>query len=130
MTLREARIMFTRLKAELILWVNQEMGPQGYGIASGEGMDRLTEKDSTSDHMKGSLHNVGLAEDEDLYKDGKYVCYEGPSCKNSLHDPLDRGHDQIGAKWESMHQNCKWGGRFKDPNHYSFAPKELVGNRK
>ncbi|MDP2735090.1 MAG: M15 family peptidase [bacterium] len=102
MTLREARCEFTKMLAWLILWACE----QGYEPALAEGMDRRTEKDPTSDHMKNSLHDIGLAQDIDLYRDGKYL--------SNTED-----HLPLGEKWESM--GGAWGGRFKDGNHYSLA---------
>ena len=63
MTLKEARIKFTAFIPIII----QQMRIQGYQPAFAEGMDRKTEKDPTTDHMKNSLHELGLAQDIDLY---------------------------------------------------------------
>ena len=84
------------------------------GAALAEGMDRITEKDPTTDHMKGSLHEIGLAQDIDLYKDGKW---------------LDKTEDHLpfGEWWEAYGElqgiPLAWGGRFKDGTHYSFSWK-------
>lgn len=114
MTLRQARVKFTALLADLIQVINDT---DGYEAALAEGMDRLTDRDPTSDHMKNSLHNVGLAQDIDLYRNGVWQ------------DRTEQ-HLQFGIVWEKMHPHCRWGGRFSDGNHYSFAPPELVGNRR
>jgi hypothetical protein len=44
-----------------------------------------------------------------LFKDGKY-------CVNT------EDHRELGEFWESLHEGCRWGGRFRevDGNHYSF----------
>lgn len=52
-----------------------------------------------------SLHKSRLAIDLNLFKDKKY-----------LHD--DDGYKALGEWWES--QGGTWGGRFKDPNHFSM----------
>jgi hypothetical protein len=108
MTLREARCAFTFALSKLVL----EARNLGYEPAFAEGMDRVTEKDPTTDHMKGSLHELGLAQDIDLYKDGKYLE------KTEDHTPL-------GEYWEALGKTLgwplAWGGRFKDGNHYSLA---------
>ncbi len=116
MTLREARVIFTKCKAELVLWVDA----RGYEIADGEGMDRITAKDPTTDHMKGSLHEIGLAQDFDLYKDGVYLD------KSEDHKPLGDQWKRIGAKYGIP---LAWGGDFKDKdgkpkpdgNHYALT---------
>lgn len=115
MTLGEARRSFTFY---LVMHLLPAMYKAGYRPALNEGMDRLTAKDPSSDHMKGSLHDLGLAQDIDLYDNaGKYLS-------------KTEDHQIFGELWESLHKYCKWGGRWGDGNHYSFAPPELVGNRK
>ena len=113
MTLREARTTFTLLLCRLVLWAETK----GYLIALDETTERITEKDPTSDHMKNSLHHLGLAADLLLYRDGVYLS------KTS-------DYKEVGEHWETMHQHCRWGGRFFDGNHFSFAPPKLVGTRK
>ncbi|MFA5584622.1 MAG: hypothetical protein WDA09_10450, partial [Bacteriovoracaceae bacterium] len=72
-------------------------------------MDRRTEKDPSTDHMKNSLHEIGLAQDIDLYDStGKWLKYT-------------EDHLVSGLVWEKRHELCCWGGRFGDGNHYSFA---------
>ncbi len=112
--LRDARMKFTKF----IILLLQEMIRCGYHPILDEGMDRKTDKDPTSDHMKNSLHGLGLAQDILLWND--YMEY------------LDRTehHGQFGEFWENLHPYCKWGGHFGDGNHYSFADPQLVGNRK
>lgn len=110
MTYREARCRFTEALCELVLHARE----LGYEMAFAEGMDRITAKDPTTDHMKGSLHELGLAQDIDLYKDGIY-----------LKETAD--HAALGAWWEALGQNhglpLVWGGRFKNPdgNHYAWS---------
>ena len=61
-------------------------------------------------HMKNSLHFQGLAVDIDLIKDGKYLS-------------KTEDHKKFGEYWESLDEDCRWGGRFKNPdgNHYSVT---------
>lgn len=113
MKLKEARIKYSRLLAQLVLWIFS----QGYEVAFDEGMDRITAKDPTSDHMKNSLHELGLAQDLLIYKGGTYLT-------------ATEDYKFAGEKWESMHPLCRWGGRFQDGDHFSFAPPEIVGNKK
>jgi hypothetical protein len=108
MTLKEARILFTTLKAEHVLWINRSAGlGLGTRVAEGEGMDRITERDPTSDHMRTSLHHIGLAVDLDMYVNGEY-------------QTTTEAHDASGRMWELRHPLCRWGGRFGDGNHYSI----------
>jgi len=110
MTLREARCLFTRCLADLIYWATSH----GYEVAFAEGMDRLTPTDPTSDHMAGSLHHLGLAQDIDLYRAGKW-------CERT------EDHLPLGVYWEELGAErnipLTWGGRFRKPdgNHYSFT---------
>jgi hypothetical protein len=59
-------------------------------------------------HMDDSLHEIRLAGDLNLFKDGVF-----------LQETED--HKQFGEAWEKLHPNFKWGGRFNDGNHYSFG---------
>lgn len=108
MTYRKARCFFTYALADLVFYADK----LGYEMAFAEGMDRVTAKDPTTDHMPGSLHEVGLAQDIDLYKDGVYLD------KTSDHQPF-------GEWWEAFGRQegvpLTWGGHFKDGNHYSLA---------
>jgi hypothetical protein len=113
MILREARCLFTFLLCDLILWGKAK----GYDIAFDEVTEKITERDPTSDHMKNSLHHSGLAADLILYKNGTYLF-------------KTEDYRELGEHWETIHNHCKWGGRFSDGNHFSFAPPELVGSKK
>lgn len=103
MTLGDLRRLFTTLICEHILWLKSL---PGYDASFDEGMERLTDKDPTSDHMKDSLHEVGLAMDVNLYYN-----------RNYLRNTSD--HLFSGEVWEKRHSLCRWGGRFGDGNHYS-----------
>lgn len=108
MTLREARCAFSRSLATLILHAYE----QGYEAAFDEVTDRVTAKDPTTDHMKGSLHELGLAADILLYKGGVYLT-------------KTEDYQQLGEWWEAYGKEqglpLAWGGRFKDGNHFSLA---------
>ncbi len=108
MTLREARCAFTYHLARLILWATE----QGYEVALDEVTERLTAKDPTSDHRRGSLHHDGLAADVLLYKDGKYLVGT-------------EDYRTLGEWWEAQgHAHnlpLSWGGRFGDGNHFSLS---------
>lgn len=115
MQLQQARCLFTECLADLVIYATQTLG---WNVAFDEGMERLTDKDPTSDHMKGSLHHVGLAQDLLLFIDNVYQ-------KNSeAYLPLGEYWEQLGrTRWIPL----RWGGRFMkdgvpapDGNHFSF----------
>lgn len=110
MTLREARVLFTRLKAEWITWVFA----QGYELTASEGYVKDTDAadgDYDGPHMNGGAHYTGTGEDFNLFIDKQLVT-------NSDHPVWKK----IGAKWKTMHERCRWGGDFakKDANHISI----------
>jgi hypothetical protein len=108
LSLREARCGFSLALAYLIIYANA----RGYQIAIDEVRDAITKKDPTTDHMKGSLHELGLAADLNLYLDGLWL-------------PETADHKFLGEHWEEigLHLGLPlcWGGRFNDGNHYSLA---------
>ena len=109
MTLKEARIKFSYLFAEKLLPKARELGFE-YAF------DEITNHQGKG-HMVGSLHYSGCAGDLILYnKNGKYIT-----------DP--QSYQSLGEYWESLDENCRWGGRFKDSNHFSYSPRELFGNK-
>lgn len=57
-------------------------------------------------HSK-SVHKVRLAIDLNLFLNGVFL-------ENS------EDHKPLGEWWEKQHPLARWGGRFKDGNHYSF----------
>lgn len=108
MTLREARCQYTECLALLILRARE----QGYEIALDEATERITAKDPTSDHMKGSLHELGLAADLLLYREGTYLT------NTDDYKPLGEWWEALGVK---RNLPLAWGGRFKDGNHFSLG---------
>jgi hypothetical protein len=61
-------------------------------------------------HMKGSLHDVRLAADLNLFVDDKYMATDCPEWQ------------ELGRYWKSLNSMCAWGGDFKskDFNHFSL----------
>lgn len=106
-TLREDRCAFASMIPALI----EEAIRQGFSPALDEGMVRLTVKQPTGNHMTGSLHYDGLAQDLLLYKDGDYVT------DTETYTPLGEFWEQLGV---SHQLPLRWGGRFKDGNHFSL----------
>lgn len=54
-----------------------------------------------------SAHKNRLAIDLNLFKDGQFLADT-------------EAHRALGEWWEQQHPLARWGGRFKDGNHYSF----------
>jgi len=94
--LHEAQFEFARLEPLLNLFAYAI----GYTISKGDAYAK-------TGHKENSLHYDRLAVDINLFKDKRYI-------------EDDEGHKELGAFWESLHPKCCWGGRFNDPNHYSY----------
>lgn len=124
MTQREARVLFTKLSAELIIWVDSHNGQGGeeevWEVAWSEGYVKDTDAadgDHDGPHMAGGAHYLGTGGDLNLYVNGEYIT-----------DGKHRVWAIIGAKWKTMHPRARWGGDFKnkagkpkmDSNHISI----------
>ena len=106
MTLREKQSLFVHLVAQLIF----EAQMRGYALTFGEAWRPPETAALYAKQKKGianSLHTQRLAIDLNLFKDGKYL-------------PSTEAHRPLGEWWEQQHELCRWGGRFKDGNHYSL----------
>lgn len=99
MTLRQKQSEFARCIGLLIQYATQ----MGYEVTFG---DAYRDPRVEYGHPK-SCHKKRLAVDLNLFKNGKYI-------------RSSKGHTQLGEFWESLHPLARWGGRFKDGNHYSF----------
>lgn len=136
MTLRETQSLFMRLYAQLISWAYAN----GYELTAGElkrsdeqayinalgsvgrekiaqavtpistGLASALRNNGKNNGIIGSLHELGLAADLNLFKDGRF-----------LTNPED--HKPLGDYWKSLHPLARWGGDFqsKDANHYSIT---------
>ena len=67
-------------------------------------------------HKINSLHYKRLAIDINLFHNGTYLT------KTS-------DHKFAGDFWESLHIQNRWGGRYRDGNHYELVPYEWRPNR-
>lgn len=107
MTLREKQSRFARLVPRLI--------DKAYGL----GFD-VTLGDAYRDprvfgpvgQKRGyghpnSAHKQRLAIDLNLFKDGEFL-------------GSTEAHQALGEWWETQDEFARWGGRFRDGNHYSF----------
>lgn len=103
MRLGEAQDLFGECFGKLLVFIYSK----GYAVRIGDVWSRPS--DVTSDgkptHKKDSQHLKKLAGDVNLFKDGKFLS-------------KTEDHKIFGEYWESLHPNCRWGGRYKDGNHY------------
>ncbi len=92
--------VFTRLVGLLI----EEAYRLGYELSFG---DAYRDERCPYGHQN-SLHRSRLAIDLNLFKNGVYL-------------DKTEDHEELGVFWENLHPECRWGGRFKDGNHYSYT---------
>jgi hypothetical protein len=107
MTLREKQSLFALYAARLILRAYE----LGYEVTLGEAWRSPEEAARLAKTGKGiarSLHTERLAIDLNLFRDGKYL--------TGTED-----HRELGEWWEAQDALARWGGRFRDGNHYSFT---------
>lgn len=62
---------------------------------------------SNSRGIRNSLHQLGVAGDLLLFKDGKYLT-------------KSEDYRALGEWWESLGEDHRWGGRFDDGDHFSI----------
>lgn len=99
MTLRQRQSEFAKALPLLIVYAYS----LGYEITMGDGF-----RPDRKGHKKGSCHYIKLAQDLNLFKNGRYL-------------RSTKAHYKLGIFWEML--GGSWGGRFKDGNHYSFSWK-------
>lgn len=100
MGLRKVQSEFMRMLPLLILYAYAK----GYELTPGDLLAK-------TGHKRNSNHYKGLAIDMNLFRDGVY-----------LKDTLD--HEPLGKFWESLHPRNRWGGRFRDGNHYEHLMED------
>lgn len=108
MILREYQSLFVRLLPRLIDFAYA----QGYELTLGEALrtqEQANLNAKSGSGISNSLHIDKLAIDLSLFIGGKYV-------KDSA------AYLPLGEFWEQQHPLCRWGGRFKDGNHFSLSP--------
>ena len=108
MTLSQKQRLFTKLLGQLIAYAYEN----GFELTLGEAYRTPEQAKINADRgtgIRNSLHSERLAVDLNLFVGGVYI-------------DSTEGHRRLGEYWESLHPNCRWGGRFKDGNHYSFTP--------
>lgn len=107
MTLRQRQSLFARLVPRLI----DRAYELGFEVTLGEAWRSEFEAARLSRLGAGiarSLHCDRLAIDLNLFRGGVWLT------KTDDHRPL-------GEWWEQQHEDCRWGGRFGDGNHYSLS---------
>lgn len=106
MTLRQKQSFFVGLVADLI----REAHRQGFELTFGEAYrspEEAARLATLGAGIRNSLHTVRLAIDLNLFRDGRYLS------STEAHRPL-------GIWWEAQHPLCRWGGHFRDGNHYAL----------
>lgn len=78
----------------------------GYELTGGD----LWSKPEYKVHKLNSEHYVRCAIDLNLFKDGEYLM-------------TTADHKPFGEFWETLHPNCRWGGRYNDGNHFELLDK-------
>ena len=110
MMLSEKQRLFASTIARFQIWIIK----QGYEFTYGDAYrdPRVFGKfgDRAGYGAPTSCHKLRLALDINLFVDGEYIT-----------DGDHPAYKALGEKWESMHALAKWGGRFNDANHFSFA---------
>lgn len=107
MTLREHQSLFARLLPRLLDFAYNN----GYEVTLGEAWRPPETAElyaKTGRGIANSLHTDKLAIDLNLFKNGVFL--------GSTED-----HRPLGEFWEALHPLCRWGGRFRDGNHYSVT---------
>ncbi len=116
MTLRQQQSLFVQLVGKLIEFAYGN----GFELTFGEAWrspDQARRNAASGAGILNSLHIERLAIDLNLFVGGVFI-------------DSSEGHRRLDEYWESLHPNCRWGGRFKDSkgrpkpdgNHYSFSP--------
>lgn len=133
MTLGDKQKLFVRLYCQWLTWALS----QGYEFSFGEAKRSDEQAEINAIHEQGRLklalliethfsylawalrnngkakgirhtaHSNQLAFDMNAFKDGKYLT-------------LTEDWQELGEHWESLHELCRWGGRFGDGNHISL----------
>jgi len=100
---------FTECVGTLIAYA----GSRGYGLTFGDAYrdPRVHGKmgDKVGYAAAKSVHKLRLAVDFNLFVEGVYVT-----------DGKHVAYSELGALWERLDENARWGGRFDDANHFSF----------
>lgn len=109
MSLSKKQRRFTECICVLIAWGIE----RGYEFTFGDAYrDKRVHGDfgeKKSYAASKSIHKIRLAVDLNLFADGEYIT-----------DGDHEAYQALGEFWESLDSDARWGGRFKDANHFSF----------
>jgi hypothetical protein len=110
MTLRQKQSLFVQLVAKLIAFAYANDMELTFGECW-RTPEQAKRNAANGRGISNSLHTERLAIDLNLFVGGVFI-------------DSTEGHRRLGEYWESLHPNCRWGGRFRKPdgNHYSFTP--------
>jgi hypothetical protein len=106
-TLLESQFLFMRLLPKLIDAAHE----LGYGVTAGElyrTPEQAARNVAAGTGIANSLHTKRLAIDLQLFQGTKYLTTATP-------------YAELGKRWEKLHPDCCWGGRFGDANHFSVT---------
>jgi hypothetical protein len=111
MTLSEKQRAFSKNLAKLVLWTYEN----GYEVSFGEvfrdpRMQKIYLREGKS-KIKTSKHQLRLAADLNLFKDGVYLT-------------KSEDYKLLGEYWKSLDPQNVWGGDWKVPvdgNHFEYA---------
>lgn len=110
MSLSDKQKVFTKNVAKLIEYIFFK----NYSCTFGEAFRSKEQAEIYAKQGKGikdSLHCQRLAIDLNLFSpEGKYLTQT-------------KDYEQFGIFWESLHPENRWGGRFKDGNHFEINIK-------
>lgn len=98
LTLRQRQSKFALMIAQLILFAYAK----GYEVSLGSAFINAKWK---TRHLRTGKHPKKLAQDLNLYRDGRYL-------------RKTEDHKELGEFWESI--GGRWGGHFNDGNHYEL----------
>ena len=115
MTLRDRRILFSKLIAQQLL----DMNTAPHEACFGEVVRTKAQAEANAVSgvgIKNSLHLEGCAADINLYFNGSYM-------------DTSEAHRPFGEMWKARHPLCRWGGDIKsrpDGNHYSLSEDNRI----
>jgi len=109
-TLAAKQRLFSRLLPRLL----DKIHGAGFECALAEGYVGLSVgPEETSPHLRSGGHFKKIAQDLDLFRFNMETLAFDYVTDTETHRPF-------GEFWESLHELCRWGGRFNDGNHYSI----------
>lgn len=119
MTLGQKQRLFARIVPRLL----DKAHELGYEVTFGDAMrdERVFGKvgESKGYGHPRSGHKLRLAIDLNLFAD-----IDGDNDLDYLQ--TTEQHRVLGEWWEKQHPLCRWGGRFKDGNHYSLEHEGVM----